>query len=79
MSDMEKTPVQAGPAEPTDEAGTTVPRQNKLMEFLTLQTNDPNILGKELLQKALEIDEEQLERDGVKVRRKLDWIVIPMV
>jgi hypothetical protein len=43
------------------------------------EIRDPNAVGKALLQRALEFDEAQLERDAVRVRRKLDLIVIPMV
>jgi hypothetical protein len=43
------------------------------------EIHDPNAVGKALLQRALEFDEAQLERDAVRVRRKLDLIVIPMV
>lgn len=79
MADIEKEPVRA--SEPAVEVGvaTDVPKTQKFLSFLTEQKNDPNVLGKELLQKALEYDPEQLERDGIKVRRKLDFIVIPMV
>lgn len=43
------------------------------------QRVDLNELGKEYFQQALQYDEEQLKRDAVKVRRKLDFIVLPMV
>lgn len=79
MADIEKQPVQA--SEPAVEVGTTTvaSKTQRLLAFLNEEKNDPNILGKELLQKALEFDPEQLERDSIKVRRKLDFIVIPMV
>lgn len=79
MADIEKAPVQA--AEPEVELGTTstLSKSQRLLSFLSEEKNDPNILGKELLRKALEYDPEQLERDSIKVRRKLDFIVIPMV
>lgn len=38
-----------------------------------------NELGKEYFQQALQYDQAQLERDSIKVRRKLDFIVLPMV
>jgi len=84
MADIEKEPVRT--TEPVVEIGVgdttsvkNTSRTQKLLSFLTEQKNDPNILGKELLKKALEYDPEQLERDSIKVRRKLDFIVIPMV
>ena len=80
MADIEKEPVRV--SEPAIEAGTTVTkpaRSSTILDFLTEQKNDPNVLGKELLQKALEYDEAQLEQDAIKVRRKLDFMVIPLV
>lgn len=76
MVDNEKIPAKTtGP--PMLEAGTTKP-----LTFWTYlkgtTVNDPNVLGKELLEKALEFDEARLEQDSVKVRRKLDLIVLPM-
>lgn len=43
------------------------------------QRLDLNELGKEYFQQSQQYDEEQLKRDSVKVRRKLDFIVLPMV
>ena len=40
---------------------------------------DLNELGREYFQRSLQYDEEQLKRDSVKVRRKLDFIVLPIV
>lgn len=39
----------------------------------------PNELGQEMLQRSLQFDRAQLEEDSVKVRRKLDFLVLPMV
>ncbi|OAL25004.1 hypothetical protein AYO20_10538 [Fonsecaea nubica] len=75
MADVEKTPVQV--IEPT--ADTLSKPSRTLLSRLKGSANDPDVLGKELLQKALEFDEAQLERDALKVRRKLDWMVIPMM
>lgn len=41
--------------------------------------DDPDRLGQEMLQRSLQYDRAQLEADSVKVRRKLDFIVLPMV
>ncbi|KAL1897878.1 hypothetical protein Sste5346_003730 [Sporothrix stenoceras] len=43
------------------------------------QRLDLNELGKEYFQQSQQYDEEQLKRDSVKVRRKLDFIVLPMM
>lgn len=82
MSDIEKEPIRT--TEPAVDIGvstsvTDISKFQKLLSFLSERKNDPNVLGKELLKKALEYDPEQLERDAIKVRRKLDVIVIPMV
>ncbi|EXJ65068.1 hypothetical protein A1O7_01408 [Cladophialophora yegresii CBS 114405] len=76
MADIEKKQAQI--TEPAVEATPPPPKASFLDRFGG-RTNDPNVLGKELLQKALEFDEAQLERDAIKVRRKLDFIVIPMM
>jgi hypothetical protein len=76
MADIEKSQAQV--SEPAVEA-TPPAAKIPLRHRLAGRTNDPNELGKELLQKALEFDEAQLERDAIKVRRKLDFIVVPMV
>lgn len=76
MADVEK--AQAQITEPPAEAAPSA-RRTSVLDHFRARTNDPNVLGKELLQKALEFDEAQLERDAIKVRRKLDFIVVPMV
>ncbi len=76
MADIEKS--QANITEPPVEAARST-RKASILDSFRARTNDPNVLGKELLQKALEFDEAQLERDAIKVRRKLDFMVVPMV
>jgi hypothetical protein len=81
MSDIEKTPtkvtrppsVEAAQMEAAPKAG----RITGLLKGTTV--NDLDVLGRDMLQKALEYDEAQLERDAVKVRKKLDFLVLPMV
>jgi hypothetical protein len=43
------------------------------------QKIDLNELGKAYFQQSLQYDEHQLERDSIKVRRKLDFYVLPLV
>lgn len=38
-----------------------------------------NDVGKEYFQQSLQYDQNQLERDSLKVRRKLDFYVLPIV
>ena len=49
------------------------------LERLGGQKIDLNELGKEYFQQSLQYDQAQLERDSVKVRRKLDFYVLPLV
>ena len=77
MSDIEKTPAQVTQP-PSVEAAS--PRPGRITGLIKgTIVNDLNVLGKDMLQKALEYDEAQLERDAVKVRKKLDFLVLPMV
>ena len=50
-----------------------------LMSRLKGQKTDLNELGKAYFQQSLQYDEAQLARDAVKVRRKLDFYVLPLV
>ena len=43
------------------------------------QRIDLDELGKQYYQQSLQYDEEQLKRDAIKVRRKLDFLVLPLV
>jgi hypothetical protein len=43
------------------------------------RNQDLNEVGKDYFQQSLQYDPAQLERDAVKVRRKLDFYVLPMV
>jgi hypothetical protein len=73
MSDVEKAPH-------TD---TVIPSNHDSIEGDTLSLHEHQIehidIGLQLYQKALEFDPEQLARDAVHVRRKLDWLVLPML
>ncbi|KAF2105055.1 MFS transporter [Rhizodiscina lignyota] len=53
--------------------------RGKFHNLLHGRNNNLNDLGKNMLEKSLEYDEAQLERDALKVRRKLDWLVLPMM
>lgn len=76
MADAEKTPVEVSEPHPDQSA----PKTGTILNFFKgTAINDPNVLGKDLLRRALEFDEAQLERDAVKVRKKLDFLVLPMV
>ncbi|ORY54954.1 MFS transporter [Pseudomassariella vexata] len=56
----------------------SIPKQNAFQRLLH-RTNDLDDLGRDILQQSLQFDEAQLEADAKKVRRKLDFIVLPMV
>lgn len=74
--DDSKTANEAISADPDRDYG---PSKTGLMDYFKGQKMDPNELGKEYFQKSLQYDEYQLQRDSVKVRRKLDFMVLPMV
>ncbi|RDW59325.1 putative Mfs allantoate transporter [Aspergillus mulundensis] len=53
---------------------------NWLSRFTGKNTNiNLNEVGKDYFQRSLQYDEAQLERDAVKVRRKLDFYVLPLM
>lgn len=71
MTDIEKTPAFDAAIKPeTDVKGETE---------LIKGGGDSDNIGLELFKESLQYDTAQLERDAVKVRRKLDFIVLPMV
>jgi hypothetical protein len=47
--------------------------------ILDAHTEEHTDIGLELYQKSLQYDPDQLARDAIKVRRKLDYIVLPMI
>lgn len=57
--------------------GTTKPVS--WLDRLGGQKIDLNDLGREYFQQSLQYDQAQLERDAIKVRRKLDFYVLPIV
>lgn len=71
MTDIEKVPAFDAIINPeTDVKGETE---------LIKGGGDSDNIGLELFKESLQYDTAQLERDAVKVRRKLDFIVLPMV
>ena len=54
-------------------------KSTSIFDRLKLQKIDLNEVGKELFEQSLQYDQDQLERDSIKVRRKLDFLVLPMV
>ena len=79
MTDAEKAPVQVTQPPTEDSAPQRGSITGKVGFWKRSFVNDPNELGRDLLTKALEFDEAQLERDAIKVRRKLDFMVLPMM
>ncbi|KAH9886798.1 MFS general substrate transporter [Xylariomycetidae sp. FL2044] len=78
MSDEKKSPTIGVPSDTEVGTSTALPKQNTFRRFLH-RRNDLNELGKEMLQQSLQYDQAQLEADAVKVRRKLDFLVLPMM
>lgn len=63
----------------TEVGSTTVlPKQNALQRLFH-RKNDLNELGKQMLEQSLQYDQAQLESDAIKVKRKLDFMVLSMV
>lgn len=52
---------------------------NGIIQRLKGTKTDPDELGRQLFEESQQYDEAQLERDAVKVRRKLDFLLLPMV
>lgn len=77
-SEKRKSPI--AEAGPDVEPGITLEQTEKnIFHRFTHHKNDLDELGRDVLQQSLQYDTAQLERDAVKVRRKLDFIVLPMV
>jgi len=75
MVDIEKTPI--SPIETYDETITKGEVSNIPAKEIHDAIHDD--MGRVLFEQSLQYDTAQLELDGVKVRRKLDFIVLPMV
>ena len=71
MSDVEKHPEVTSPVSQNGSA--------QLEETTLEQSVEHTDLGRALYEKSLQYDEAQLQRDSIKVRRKLDWMVLPMM
>lgn len=85
MDKTEKALWSSG-AEPTSPASDVAIGQTEelgrlkgLIQRLKGTDHDPDELGRQLFEESQHYDEVQLERDAVKVRRKLDFLLLPMV
>jgi hypothetical protein len=84
MADVEKSQTRVSPLVSSDvdtsetSLGQVTYRRGWLAR-LKGQVQDPDELGKELFAKSQQYDEAQLERDAVRVRRKLDFILLPLM
>lgn len=70
------------PHSPASDAAGQIEDQRKtggLLQRLKGTKVDPDELGRRLFEESQQFDEAQLERDAVKVRRKLDFLLLPMV
>ncbi|KAI1380383.1 MFS general substrate transporter [Hypoxylon crocopeplum] len=71
-------PVAESPVDTERGVGVSFPKQNAFQRIIH-RRNDLNELGKEMLQQSLQYDQAQLEADAIKVRWKLDLLVLPMM
>ncbi|KAI1455017.1 MFS general substrate transporter [Annulohypoxylon moriforme] len=78
MSEKNEPSVAKSPVDIEPGVGLDLPKQNALQRLIH-RRNDLNQLGKDMLQKSLQYDRAQLEADAVKVRWKLDLLVLPMM
>ncbi|KAL7622222.1 hypothetical protein AAE478_007725 [Parahypoxylon ruwenzoriense] len=78
MSEKDVPPVVESPADSERGFSSVLPKHNAVQRLLH-RRNDLNELGKDMLQQSLQYDRAQLEADAVRVRRKLDFIVLPMM
>ncbi|KAI0133913.1 MFS transporter [Xylariales sp. AK1849] len=78
MAEEKNFPTQATPVDAGLGSSSVLPRQNAFQRVIH-RKNDLNELGKEMLRQSLQYDQAQLERDAIKVRRKLDFLVLPMM
>lgn len=74
MVDLEKT-SDTNAASPTSLRGSVLGDSSILNHYSEEHTD----IGLELYQKSLQYDPEQLARDSIKVRMKLDYVVLPMI
>lgn len=74
MTDLEKT-LDTKATRPTSLNGSKLGHSS----ILNSHTEDHTDIGLELYQKSLQFDPDQLARDAIKVRRKRDYIVLPMM
>ncbi|KPI34296.1 putative transporter [Cyphellophora attinorum] len=84
MADVEKSQTRVSPliSSDVDTSETSLGQVNHRRGWLARlkgQVQDPDELGKELFAKSQQYDEAQLERDAVRVRRKLDFILLPLM
>jgi hypothetical protein len=78
MVEEKNTPTGASQVD-SELGSSSVLRNQNAIQRLMHRKNDLNELGKEMLQQSLQYDQAQLEVDAIKVRRKLDFLVLPMV
>lgn len=81
MADVEKKVETVAVSSPTslDIAVGSIRKRNKLVEALKGHVTDPNEYGRQLFEQALQYDEAQLERDAKIVKRKLDFMILPLM
>ncbi|KAG4218341.1 hypothetical protein PC116_g33179 [Phytophthora cactorum] len=81
MSEKKDIPGSESVASETERGiGLVLPEKRKnILGGLLDRRNDLNELGRDMLQQSLQYDRAQLEADAIKVRWKLDLLVLPMV
>ncbi|KAI8963198.1 hypothetical protein F5Y11DRAFT_320163 [Daldinia sp. FL1419] len=79
MSEKKDVPGAESVASDTEHGTGVVLPKNGVLGGLVHRRNDLNQLGKDMLQQSLRYDRAQLQAHAIKVRWKLDLLVLPMV
>lgn len=84
MGDVEKAGAKvAEPKSPTSDhdvgVSTSVRQRTSFIDRVKGTKNDPNELGRQLFEESQLYSEAQLQRDAIRVRRKIDFLILPMM
>ncbi|KAI0009221.1 MFS general substrate transporter [Xylariaceae sp. FL0662B] len=78
MSEKKDSTVAKSPVDTERGVSVVVSKQNAILRLIH-RRNNLDELGRDMLQQSLQYDRAQLEADAVRVRRKLDFLVLPMM
>lgn len=83
MADMEKHTAQSAPSPHSSDDAVGTSKDNglfgRIFDAVKGQQQDPDAIGRHLFEQSAQYPEAQLERDAIRVRRKLDFLILPMM